>query len=527
MTAPYVWTFTTSALSELTRPRVIATIPVTASPVPTAAVAINSSIIASFSESMDPATIDDASFTVTCVLPCVTPAGEVSYDAGSMTATFTPDADLELLTLYTATITTAATDVAGNELSGNQAPLPAASDYVWNFETGAVADAVAPTVSSTSPLDLAVDACSSESISATFSEAMNPLTISTATFTLEETGGPAVAGAVTYDALTNIATFDPEADLISTPATSYTATIVGGPDGVKDLAGNELLADSVTTFTTDANACSAAPSLGTAAAFGVFGGSATITNDGLDTVIHGDVAISASSTSVTGLTDSGGNVYTVTTDNDGLVNGLIYTLTAPPGSVPGAVATQARIDALAAFNAISPASMPGGIDVSSLAECPSCGGAGGGPDELAGRVLPPGVYFSTSGTYDIGGLGRPTANLTLDAGGDADAVWVFQTAADTGTLNVGLTGPATPATPIQVLLINGAQAKNVFWYVPAGATIGTGSTMVGTMLSDAAISISTTGGSPPTATITTLNGRALSLTAGVTMTNTVVNVPAP
>ena len=81
--------------------------------------------------------------------------------------------------------------------------------------------------------------------------------------------------------------------------------------------------------------------------------------------------------------------------------------------------------------------------------------------------------------------------------------------------------------PIQVLLVNGAQAKNVFWYVPAGATIGTGSTMVGTLLSDASITLSTTGGSPPTAVLTTLNGRAIALTAGVTMTNTVINVPAP
>jgi len=113
----------------------------------------------------------------------------------------------------------------------------------------------------------------------------------------------------------------------------------------------------------------------------------------------------------------------------------------------------------------------------------------------------------------------------LDAGGDVNAVWVFQSAAGTGTLNVGLTGPATPAVPIQVRLINGAKSKNVFWYVPAGATIGTGSTMVGTMLADASITISTTGGTPPTAVTTTLNGRAIALTAGVTMTNTVVNRP--
>lgn len=165
--------------------------------------------------------------------------------------------------------------------------------------------------------------------------------------------------------------------------------------------------------------------------------------------------------------------------------------------------------------------------MSSLAQCPSCGGAAGGADELAGRILPPGIYLSATGSYDLGGASRPAGSLTLDAGGDANAVWVLQTAAGTGTLTVGLTGPATPAVPIEVLLINGAQAKNVFWYVPAGATIGTGSTVVGTLLADASITMSTTGGSPPTAVTTTLNGRALSLTAAVTMTNTVINVPGP
>ncbi len=267
--------------------------------------------------------------------------------------------------------------------------------------------------------------------------------------------------------------------------------------------------------------------LGAAASFGGFGGNATITNDGLNTVINGDIGVNAPSSVVTGFVDSGGNTYTITPNNRGMVTGLIHTLTAPPGSVAGARVRQARIDAQAAFNAISPAGMPGGIDVSSLAQCPSCGGVGGGPDELAGRTLPPGIYRSATGSYDIGGAGRTTANLVLDARGDANAVWVFQTAAGTGTLNVGLTGPATPAVPIQVTLINGAQAKNVFWYVPAGAVIGTGSTMTGTMLADASITISTTGGSPPTAVLTRLNGRAIALTAAVTMTNTVITVPAP
>jgi hypothetical protein len=381
-------------------------------------------------------------------------------------------------------------------------------------------------VLTTNPLDAAVGVCINKTINATFSEPMDPLTITTSNFRLASTAGVAVVGVILYDAQTNIATFDPVTNLTGTPATNYTATVVGGAGGVKDLAGNALATDKVTTFTTSASSCVTAPPLGAAATFGSFGGNATLTNTGLNTIIRGDVGVNAAATTITGFRDSGGNVYTITPNNDGLVMGLIYSLTTPLGS-GGVATTAARADALVAYNSISPAALPGGLDVSSLAQCPSCGGAGGGPDELAGRVLPPGVYLSTSGTYDIGGLNRTVGDLTLDAGGDTSAVWVFQTAAGIGTVTVGLTGPATPAVPIKVLLINGAQAKNVFWYAPAGATIGTGSTVVGTILSDASITLSTTGGSPPTAVLTTLNGRAIALTAAVTMTNTIVDVPAP
>jgi hypothetical protein len=290
----------------------------------------------------------------------------------------------------------------------------------------------------------------------------------------------------------------------------------------------------------------AAPALGAVQRFGVFGGSAGMTNDGLGTIVTGtgvntaDIGTTAVGTSsITGFHDSApSDIYTETVNNQGSVTGKIFTCTTsttgPTNAGAGVnaasctLATQARADALVAFNAISPASRPGGIDVSSLAACPSCGGAGQGPGQLAGRTLPPGLYMSTTGTYGIG-ITVPTAgNLTLDAGGNANAVWIFQTAAGTGTLTVGVTGPATPAVPVQVLLVNGAQAKNVFWYLPAGATIGTGSTMVGTMLSDASITFSTTGGGPPpNAVTTTLDGRAVTLTASVTMTNTHINVPAP
>ena len=504
----FVWSFTTAATDDTTRPTVTHTVPANGAQ----DVVRNTRVLATFSEDMDPATINASTFALTGPGASAV-AGTVTYAAGSRSVLFSPSGATFLAanTTYAATITSGVKDLAGNNM---------AASFVWTFATGSTIDTVAPTVLSTSPADGATNVCSNKVVNVSFSEAMDPSSIDAASFTVQR-GAVPLAGVVSYDAAARVASFT-----ASQPFTagSYTVTVT---TAARDLAGNAMTADKVTTFTSDASLCPTAPALGAAASFGAFGGNATLTNDGLLTLIRGNVGVNAASTKITGLRDQGGNVYTVTTINDGKVDGLVYTLTAPPGSVAGAAVTQARIDALKAFNAISPAVLPGGLDVSSLAQCPSCGGAGGGTDELAGRTLPPGVYLSTTGTYDIGGVSRTSASLTLDASGDANAVWVFQTAAGTGTLNVGLTGPATPAVPIQVLLLNGAQSKNVFWYVPGGAVIGTGSTMTGTLLSDAGITISTTGGTPPTAVPTTLNGRAIALTAGVTMTNALINTPTP
>ena len=89
------------------------------------------------------------------------------------------------------------------------------------------------------------------------------------------------------------------------------------------------------------------------------------------------------------------------------------------------------------------------------------------------------------------------------------------------TLTVG-----TPQSNESVLLVNGAQAKNVFWQVGTAATVNGilgGGTMQGTVVSRAGISISTAG----VTAVTTLDGRALCLSGPVTIVNTVINVPAP
>ena len=244
--------------------------------------------------------------------------------------------------------------------------------------------------------------------------------------------------------------------------------------------------------------------LGAASSFGVFGGGAGMTNQGIYTVVNGDIGTTAASSLVTGFHDSKA-VYTETTSNKGKVNGIVYTATAPSGSAPGVKAAAAALAAQTAFDNLSPAALPGGIDVSTL---------GGGAGELGGRYLAPGVYKSAPGSFQI-----ISGDLTLDGRGNPNAVFVFQMAT---SLTVGGPGAAFPQS---VHLINGAQAKNVFWQVGSAATINAagGGNMVGTIIAFSGVSISTVGN----VDVATLNGRALALNASVTMVNARINVPAP
>ncbi|MEO8101278.1 MAG: Ig-like domain-containing protein [Betaproteobacteria bacterium] len=518
----YVWTFTTGIATDTTRPRVTLTIPATTSPGPTGGVPTNTAISAAFSEDMAPASITPASFTVTCPAPCVAPIGILSYAVGTRTAVFAPAALLVAGATYTVTVTTAATDLAGNALAGNQAALPAASNYVWTFTTAGPVAPANVSVLSTNPTANATGVCPNATINATFNVAnglrMDPVSITTATFSAKgpaPASTPVTAASVMLDAATGrIASLTPVTPLTS--GVTYTATIKGGANGVKDLAvpANVMAADFTWTFTAGpaTGNCLIPPgqapiALGSASTFGAFGGSAGTTNQGLLTVINGDIGTTAVSTAVTGFHDAGpGCIYTETPLNVGTVNGKIYTAAPPPTvacpsegtATTFAIATQARADALAAYNAL--VALPGGPDP----------GAG----NLGNLTLAPGVYTASSGSFMIQG-----GNLTLDAQGNVNAVWVFQMAT---SLTVGGPGAAFPQS---IILTNGASAKNVFWQVGSAATInaGGGGTMVGTIISQAGAAFSTAGN----VAIVTLNGRALSLGASVTMVNTVVNVPAP
>ena len=489
--ADYVWRFTTGVSADITAPTVTNTINANGA----TSVATNAKVGATFSEAMNPLTLTNSSFTLKQTVGNVAVPGSTSY--ADTNAVFTPASALLANTNYTATIkggVAGAEDLAANVM---------ASDYIWSWTTAAVADTTAPLVTLVNPADLATNVPVTNSINATFSEAMDPLTISTANFSVK--GASGVAGVVTFNSLNKIATFNPTTNLNAN--TTYTATVT---TDVADLAGNTMATNKVWTFKT-----AAVPvlfpviDLITAAPYGTFGGSAGMTNTGILTVVNGDIGTIATDTSaVTGFHDTLGDIYTEPPANKGAVNGKINTCTSSvtgptstgPNAVSCAIATQARLDAQTAYLALVARPV---------------GGASPAPGaNLAGITLLPGTYVAPGGSFMIQG-----GDLTLDAQGNANAVWVFQMAS---TLIVGGPGAAAPQS---IILAGGAQAKNVFWQVGTFATInaGGGGTMVGTIIAQSGASFSTVGST----NIVTLNGRALSLVASVTLVNTVINVPAP
>ncbi|HUY02697.1 MAG TPA: Ig-like domain-containing protein [Rhodocyclaceae bacterium] len=479
LASPYVWHFKTGVALDTTRPGVTLTVPATTIPGPTSGVPTNTAISAVFTEDMAPATITAASFTLSCTTPCTAPAGSVSYAVGSRTAVFTPATALAVSTTYTATITTAATDLAGNQLAGNQAPLPAASNYVSAFSTAATAvPAANVSVLSTNPATNAINVSPNATVNATFtvpaSLRMDPLSVTTASFTVTGPAPaltPVTAASVVIDGATgHIASFTPASALA---VGVYTATIKGGASGVKDLAipADTMLNDYTWSFTVAAAIPPPPPPqshLGSASTFGIMATSA-ITNTGAATMINGDVAL-----------------------EPGTSNGLLPVQVNGTIHINDTVSHQANIDLLAAYNYYK--GLPPGTTIT------------GGAD--LGALYPNGI---PPGTYTSGSTMLVSTPLVLDANGDANAVWVFQ-----------IGSSLTTNTPLgNVTLLNGAQAKNVFWVPTSDATVGVGTTFNGTIVA---------GRDATAQTGATINGRVLAgaITAGtIALDTNTVTVPAP
>jgi hypothetical protein len=214
------------------------------------------------------------------------------------------------------------------------------------------------------------------------------------------------------------------------------------------------------TATVTVSALAAAPivALGAAAPNGIMAGTAfTCVIGGR---IEADIAISPGST-VTGFPPC-------------VITGVQH--------LADAIADQAQIDLTTAYNTL--AGLP----------CPAANAIVG---DLGGTTKAAGVYCSAT-TIGV------TGTLTLDGGGDPNATFVFQ--AGTGLTTAG-----------SIVLINGAQAKNVYWQVGSSATIGTASQWKGNILALTSITLVDNAN---------LIGRALARNGAVSLgTNNVITLP--
>jgi hypothetical protein len=203
--------------------------------------------------------------------------------------------------------------------------------------------------------------------------------------------------------------------------------------------------------------------LGSAESFAVLGAT-TVTNTG-PSVVNGDLGVHAG-TAITGFDLPGG---------PGVVNGEIH--------AGDAVALAAQSAASTAYDALSAQDCDEVLDSA----------------ELGGRELVPGVYCLESAA-------QLTGALTLDAGGDPDAVFIIRIAT-----------ALTTASDSSVVFLDAFETCNVFWQVGSAATLGTGTDFVGTLIAETETIAVDNGAS--------VSGRLLALVAAVTLDNNVITTP--
>jgi len=208
----------------------------------------------------------------------------------------------------------------------------------------------------------------------------------------------------------------------------------------------------------DATAGQAMVPLGSATTFGVLAAT-TVTSTG-NTTINGDLGVSP------GNTVSGAPT----------VNGTLH--------LGDPIAAQAQADLLIAYNDAAGRTLDAVLKTGNL----------------GGQTLAPGLYKSSSS------LEITSGDLTLDAQGDPNAIFIFQ-----------MVSTLVTTTGRQVILSGGTQAGNVFWQVGSSATIGGSSVFKGNILAYTSITMDTSG--------TVLGGRLLAMHGAVALDANAITVP--
>jgi hypothetical protein len=465
-------------------------------------------VTATFNEEMNPVTLTQTSYTLSQGAKGEALVdGTVSYTG--LTASFTPSSPLTPNTTYTGRVKSGVEDLMGNALP---------TDYVWTFTTGIV-----PAVTLADPLNLATGVALNKVVRATFSQAMDPLTITAASFTLMN-GVTPVAGAVTYAG--SIASFTPSAVLL--PGTLYTATIT---TGAKSVPGIPLSSNFVWTFTTISpvtytlnvtavngtvvknpdqatyNSGTIVELTATANAGYVFtswSGDATgiispksilmnanknitanftllsaVCTPAVDLGLSGDyVILSKAGISTTGTTAITGNMGVSPITSTAITGD--WALNLPPG---GTFSTSIRVTGniyASDYAPPTPVNLITAIGNMETAYTTANGLVVPAPvneymaGNLNGQTLTAGIYKWSSNV----GI---TNGIILDGGGDNCASFIFQIAGDLTVANSAI-----------ITLQNGAQAKNIFWVVAGSkAELGTAVDFSGNILCKTLISLNT------------------------------------
>lgn len=411
---------------------------------------------ATFNTDMDPSTVNAASFRL---MGSAAVAGSFSFNEGTRTLSFDPNQPLEENTTYTATVFKTVKDVTGNLMQ---------EDYVWTFTTVTLP---IPTIEITAPDNLETNVALNQVITADFSEPMILASINEASFLVTLDGNP-VAGAVSYSGVR--ASFTPNAPLVA--GSTYSARITTAATSMLNKA---LAQDYTWSFTTvpggtdpidPIDPINPSSLLGEAEEFGILAGVGISNNAGFSEIRNLSVGISPGvRSSITGFPPAI------------VINGFIHASDDP---LPTGIAERlmrAKQDLMDAYLFLEGASSPAPVTVSG---------------DQGGLTLAPGIYKSTSTLLIAAG------DLTLDAQGNPDAVFIFQIASDFTT--VGGAGG-------NIILAGGAQARNIYWQVGSSATIGDNTSFQGNVL--ALTSITMNSGARAV-------GRMLARNGAVVLTNT-------
>lgn len=299
---------------------------------------------------------------------------------------------------------------------------------------------------------------SGKSITATFSLPLTASSITATSFTVTPAGGVAlVPASFTYAPSTYVSTFTTSSALL--PNTNYTAVVT---TAITSSTGVPMACSYSWSFKTAATATvgAAQVNLATATPFAI-AATAGVTNTASVTQINGDVVLDPLATCNAVAVDAAGG-FGLCGGSAPTLNGKVISHLYDPVNSRSVI----KADLLAAFLSITPPAGP-----------PAAGSLGGATAIVAPTTLGtgstgqstffPGVYQSITSIMIWG-------DLTLDAQGNPDAVFVFQSSSTIGT-----------QVNARILLIGGAKASNVWWQAGSSTTLQANSQFQGNVLNSA------------------------------------------